>query len=142
MLNPALSVGSRDKRAETIPRGTYLRVLLALSLLSALLPLLLWLLGRLDHPIGALISAYFFFPLLLLLVACLVGAAFPLAGQVDFVDSATTTSRAFLADYMGAFFGALLVSTLLIPLAGVITACLITAGLNLLATGVVWVRRG
>jgi spermidine synthase len=124
------------------PHGAYLRIILGLTALAALMPAILWLLEKMEFPFSRPLSVYVLFPLVLVLVAGLVGAAFPLAAQVDFEDSAKTTSRTFLADYVGSFFGALLVSTLLIPLLGVVATCLISAGLNLLAAGVVWSRRG
>jgi spermidine synthase len=46
---------------------------------------------------------------------------------------AGTASRLYLADYMGAALGALLVSTLLIPLVGVVNVCLLTASLAVLS---------
>jgi len=53
-----------------------------------------------------------------------------------FSGSATVTStaaRLYTADYLGAALGALLVSTLLIPVMGVVAVCLLAAGLNVLS---------
>jgi predicted membrane-bound spermidine synthase len=55
--------------------------------------------------------------------------AFPVAAKLDVQGVAATASRLYTADYIGACLGALLVSTLLIPLLGVATVCLLTAGL-------------
>ncbi len=80
-------------------------------------------------------------PLLTLLLAVLVGMEFPLAARVDFQDPAATSARLYAADYLGAALGALLVSTLLIPVLGVFMVCFLTAGLNLLAAGIMLVIR-
>ena len=80
-------------------------------------------------------------PLLTLVLAVLVGMEFPLAARVDFQGPAATSARLYTADYIGAALGALLVSTLLIPVLGVFVVCLLTAGLNLLAAGIMLVRR-
>jgi predicted membrane-bound spermidine synthase len=73
-------------------------------------------------------------------LAVLVGMEFPLAARIDFQSSAVTSARLYTADYVGAALGALLVSTLLIPLLGVFLVCFATAGLNLIAAGVILVR--
>jgi spermidine synthase len=80
-------------------------------------------------------------PLLGLLLAVLVGMEFPLAAKVDYQSAAATSARLYTADYIGAALGALLVSTLLIPVLGVSVVCFLTAGLNLLAGGIMLVRR-
>lgn len=54
-------------------------------------------------------------------------------------DSAATASRLYTADFVGACLGALLPSTLLIPLIGVPAVCLLIAALNAVA-GVVVLR--
>jgi spermidine synthase len=76
-----------------------------------------------------------------LLVAVLTGLVFPLAAKLDFQEMATTASRLYTADYVGAALGALLVSTLLIPLIGVTAVCLAAAALNLLGGAAVWLAR-
>jgi spermidine synthase len=104
----------------------------AIAAFATCLPLALLGLGRLEGPI-----LQFAIPLLTLLLAVLVGMEFPLAAKVDFENAAATSARLYTADYIGAALGALLVSTLLIPVLGVFVVCFITAGLNLLAAGVV-----
>ena len=81
-------------------------------------------------------------PLLTLVLAMLVGMQFPLAARVDYRDAATTSARLYTADYVGAALGALLVSTWLMPVLGVVGVCLLAAGLNLLAAMVMLVRNG
>lgn len=77
-----------------------------------------------------------------LAVAVLVGMEFPVAGRTEFTGAAPTAARLFTADLVGACLGALLVSTLVIPLWGVTAACWVAAGLNAVAAAAVWRRRG
>ena len=135
----------------------------AMAGFAGLLPLaLLGLKGveRLGWPEAGQIAI----PLLTLTLAVLVGMQFPLAARIDLgrgwrrlseesstewkdlsrqpppsPSPAATSGRLYTADYIGAAFGALLVSTLLIPLLGVFVVCLATAGLNLVAAGVMFV---
>jgi spermidine synthase len=98
---------------------------------------------------AAAVASQVVVPLLAMILAVLVGMEFPLAGKAVLAakdggadqgpDSRAVTStaaRLYTADYVGAALGALLVSTLLIPLFGVIAVCLLAAGLNL-TSGVV-----
>jgi predicted membrane-bound spermidine synthase len=55
---------------------------------------------------------------------------FPLAGKAGFAGLEQTASRLYTADLVGAAAGALLVSTLLIPLIGVVGVCLIAAAMK------------
>jgi spermidine synthase len=103
-------------------------LLAAMAVYAAGLPLALVGLGRLAPEMTPAASQVAV-PLLALLLAVLVGMAFPLAAKLDFQGVAATASRLYTADYIGACLGALLVSTLLIPLLGVATVCLLTAGL-------------
>ena len=106
----------------------------ALAALAACLPLALLALERLEGPMAPAAQT-FAIPLLSLLLAILVGMEFPLAARVEFRDPAATSARLYTADYVGGALGALLVSTLLIPVLGVLAVCFLTAGLNLLAVG-------
>ena len=67
------------------------------------------------------------------MLAVLVGMQFPLANRLEFDGTAAGASRLYTADFVGAFLGALLACTLLIPLIGVVGVCLLTAGLNVAA---------
>jgi predicted membrane-bound spermidine synthase len=67
---------------------------------------------------------------------------FPLAGKADFRTVTSTAARLYTADYLGAALGALIVSTLLIPVMGVVAVCLLAAGLNLVSGAVIfWTSR-
>ena len=54
---------------------------------------------------------------------------------------APTAGRLYLADLVGACLGAMLVSTLLIPLISVTGACAVAAALNVASGGVLGLRR-
>ena len=119
-------------------RASLAWLLAALALYAACLPLALVGLGRLGAEMTPAASQVAV-PLLTLLLAVLVGMAFPLAAKLDFQGVAATASRLYTADYVGACLGALLVSTLLIPLLGVATVCLLTAGLAIWSAGLLTV---
>jgi spermidine synthase len=104
---------------------------------AAGLPAVLVGLSRLQ-PGAAVAATPIVIPLLALLLAVLVGLTFPLAGKADFRTVTSTTARLYTADYLGAALGALLVSTLLIPVLGVATVCYLTAGLCLASSGVLF----
>jgi len=74
-------------------------------------------------------------------LAALVGALFPLAGATVAGETAVTASRLYTADFVGAALGALLVSTLLVPLLGATMVCFFTAALNLAAAAIAWKPR-
>lgn len=109
----------------------------AVAVYAALLPAALWGLAHLDESAVAAGIGQAAMALLTLLVAVLVGMEFPLAARIQLQSPASTASQLYTADYMGAALGALLVSTLLIPLLGVVTVCLLAAGLNFAAGGVI-----
>jgi spermidine synthase len=102
----------------------------ALAGYAVLLPLLLPLLNRMGGTTASLLAIKAIFTLLTLILAVLVGAQFPLANRLQFDGTATGVSQLYTADFVGASLGALLASTLLIPLIGVMGVCLLTAGLN------------
>jgi spermidine synthase len=136
MLGLALGGHAANRRLDRWGRGALAYVTYALAGLAALLPACLWGLDRLTRFGGALadtLSATVAFPGLALAVAVLVGMAFPLAGKADHRTAAATVaataSRIYTADYVGACAGAMLVSTILVPLIGVPTTCLAVAAL-------------
>jgi spermidine synthase len=112
----------------------------ALAGYAILLPLLLPMLNRMGGTPGSLLAIKTVIALLTLILAVLVGAQFPLANRLQFDGTATGASRLYTADFVGASLGALLASTLLIPLIGVMGVCLLTAALNVV--GGVVVRGG
>jgi spermidine synthase len=131
-------------RSESVPcqrQAKHLSYLaFAITGYAILLPLLLPLLNRMGGTTASLLAIKAIFTSLTLILAVLVGAQFPLANQLQFDGTATGASRLYTADFVGASLGALLASTLLIPLIGVMGVCLLTAALNVV--GGVVVRGG
>jgi len=109
-----------------------------MAALAVALPLVLIALGRVENVVVQTVATRVLIPLLALMLAILVGLEFPLAGKVDFRTVSDTAARIYTADYLGAALGALLVSTLLIPVIGVVQVCLLAAGLNLASGAVVY----
>jgi spermidine synthase len=109
---------------------------LAIAACAAGLPLVLIALGKLGGTLAPLASQVVM-PLATLVLAVVVGMEFPLAGKEDFQAVTATAARLYTADYVGAALGALLVSTLLIPVLGVITVCLLAAALNVVSGGII-----
>jgi spermidine synthase len=132
-------------RSKNVPYQRQARCLSYLAFAVAgyaiLLPLLLPLLNRMGGTTASLLSIKTIFTLLTLILAVLVGAQFPLANQLQFDGTAAGAARLYTADFVGASLGALLASTLLIPLVGVMGVCLLTAALNALAGGVLFWRK-
>ncbi len=115
-------------------RNHLIALALAITIYSLCVPYILMALGRSESTTAAW-SAWAAIPVMTLLLAILVGLEFPLAGKVGFQEVTVTAARLYTADYIGAALGALLVSTLLIPVLGVTAVCLMAAGLNLFAAG-------
>jgi len=110
---------------------------LVLAAYAAAVPAALAALGRIAEPALSAVAAQAAVPAMTFALATLVGMEFPLAGKTDFAGVAPTASRLYVADLVGAAIGALLVSTLLIPLIGVTGVCLAVGALKLLGAGVV-----
>ncbi|MBI5686226.1 MAG: fused MFS/spermidine synthase [Verrucomicrobia bacterium] len=144
-------------------RNDLARLAFAVAAFAALLPLCLMALARVGGS-GGFLLVQTVIALLTFLLAALVGMQFPLAGRVSATvaavydrrnpslseqpavidrryssetDSTATASRLYTADFIGACLGALLPSTLLIPLIGVPAVCLLIAALNAVAGVVV-----
>ena len=133
------------KSAPTNSKDCDRRSLIVLAMVLAgyaiLLPVLLPLLNQIGGTAVPLLAIKAVIALLTLILAVLVGAQFPLANRLQFDGTATGASRLYTADFVGASLGALLASTLLIPLLGVMGVCLLTAALNMLAGGVLFWRK-
>ena len=123
-------------------RGSLVALLAAAAGFAAVLPFVLQglvALAALRADAGRTLSAFVVFPALVLALGALVGAAFPVAARLDFRGASTTAARLYTADFLGAAAGALLVSTLALPLLGVFGVCLATALLCVAAAGLVFV---
>jgi len=113
----------------------------AVAAFAVLLPLVLAGLGGAGSGSFALASVQATVAGLAGLLGLLIGMQFPIACRTRFETGATTASKLYTADLVGAAFGALLSSTLLIPLLGVTETCLLTAGLNILGGTLVLLRK-
>ena len=102
----------------------------AVAALAALMPLLLRALGL------ATVLAHAGFVFLAFALAGLVGLQFTLAGRAE-SHTGSAASDLYTADFLGACLGALLASTLLVPLLGVTAVCELIGGMNLLGGVVV-----
>ncbi len=122
------------------PGRTLVALACGVALLAAALPWLLRAPAVLEAATGGEAAGQGFILLLTFGLAWLVGAQFPLAGSADAAAVTAVAAGLFGADLVGAALGALLVSTLLLPLFGVTIVCLLTAGLNAAAAGLAWRR--
>ena len=120
------------------PRALLCALSAAIAVVAALLPAVLSHLGRLDSVVGTSLAGQSVVLLLTFSLAALVGALFPAAGAATPGEAAITASRLYTADFVGAALGALLVSTLLVPLLGATVVCLFTAALNFAAAAIAW----
>ncbi len=132
MAGLAAGAAWMNRRAvPAFPLRSLARLGLAVALAAAVLP---WLLGIL--PGGSVDGTGGLGGQVLLLaiafgLAAVIGAQFPLAGHaVRGSAPEAVASRLFVADFVGAALGALMVSTWLLPRAGLTTVCILTAGLN------------
>ncbi len=133
MAGLAAGVVLANRRPAQRPRRALALVTAAVAGFAVALPAGVWALTRPVGPAAAALSAYGAFPLLTGVLGALVGAAFPLAVAASATSGAATTAtagRIYAADYVGGCVGAVLVSTLLIPLLGVPAACGIIAAVN------------
>jgi spermidine synthase len=139
LMNRLTSSGSPRQTALTNFRwqmadgrfGSLSLLALLIAAYALVLPLCLPLLNHLGGSIPSLILVKSIVVLLTLILAVLVGMQFPLANRLEFDGTIAGASRLYTADFIGAFLGALLACTLLIPLIGVGGVCLVTAALNL-----------
>ena len=112
-------------------RGRLSALAFAIAGYAIVLPWVLPPLNRLGGTAASLVLVKVIIALLTLVLAVLVGMQFPLANRLEYDGTVAGASRLYTADFVGAFLGALLACTLLIPLIGVVGVCLTTAGLNL-----------
>jgi spermidine synthase len=126
----AMGANSASLRSE---RTTLVVLSAAIAAYSAGLPLILHALDGLDAAWGSVLIVKGVVALLTFALAALAGGQFPLANRLERDTSAAGVSRLYTADFVGACLGALLASTLLIPLIGVSGLCLVCAALNLMA---------
>lgn len=135
------TLARQEPRPPGARRGPLAALGIAMALVAACLPPFLISLGSWTTGAASNSACQLGIYAATLGIAVLTGLVFPLAAQLDFHEASSTASRLYTADYLGAALGALLVSTLLIPLLGVVGVCLMAAGLNLVGSGAVWLTR-
>jgi spermidine synthase len=109
---------------------------------SLILPLILIFLSSFENMFLISLSSIFIFPLLMIIIASLVGMEFPLASKLHLrkKNIEHTAGVLYGSDLFGACVGALITSTLLIPIIGIINVCILTGILNLISGIIVWKR--
>lgn len=112
----------------------------AVAALAALTPLVLRASGAADTLLGSTLAGQGLILAATFALAALVGAQFPIAAALP-GQGRSAAARIFSADLAGGAVGALLVSSLLIPLLGIPAVCLLTAGLNGAAAALAWAKR-
>ncbi|MBW2974096.1 fused MFS/spermidine synthase [Candidatus Woesearchaeota archaeon] len=140
-----LAIGSyyMNKKLEGMSRKELVKLEFSIAFYSALLPIILILLGRLKNSLLVSASSQLLIPLFTLIIAVLVGMEFPLASKLFFKGKiGETAGKLYNADLIGACIGALLVSSLLIPILGILKVCFLTASLNLLSGSILMCSRG
>jgi spermidine synthase len=123
-------------RAELRPAPVLCVLALMLAVLALALPRLLLACSQATTGLGR-VPAQWLIALFGFGIALLAGAQFPLANRVERETSLAAT-RLYTADFIGASIGALLTSTLLVPLVGVAGVCWIVAAMNLLAAPMIF----
>ena len=128
----ALGAMARRRIIRTVSFRTYALAQFGIALYSLLLALLFLIAGDGVPPTVALIV----FPLLTFVIAVLVGLEFSIAASLRQGETSAVASELYAVDLIGSAAGALLVTTVLIPLVGLIGVCLIVALLTALTSSV------
>ena len=81
------------------------------------------------------------FGILTLIISILVGIEFSLASKIQMGNTASVTAKIYSADLLGSAIGALIVTTYLIPLLGIIKVSIIIGIFNLLIGMVIFMKR-
>lgn len=116
----------------------YTKILFIIGLYSLLLPIvLLTIKSNTLNPIFTHIT----FGILTLIISILVGIEFSLASKIQKGNTALVTAKTYSADLLGSAVGALIVTTYLIPLLGIIKVSIIIGIFNLLIGLVIFMKR-
>jgi spermidine synthase len=112
-------------------RREFVLMEVAIAVLSMLISAAIIWLNTLESVRAVFLGSKIIFPLLASVLAILVGMEFPLASKLSFEEVASTSARLYNADLIGASVGALVVSTLLIPILGIVKVCLLVGAMNI-----------
>jgi len=136
LIGAAASAAERVRGSPAVARETskpLASLSLALAVYSLALPFLLRAMCLLSASPAALLTVKIAICLLSGLLGTAIGAQFPLANRGQQGSPAHVVSQLFTADFLGAFVGAILAATVLLPVIGVFGVCLVTGALNALA---------
>ncbi|MAG08745.1 hypothetical protein CMO89_04675 [Candidatus Woesearchaeota archaeon] len=138
MLGLAIGSYYMNKRLEHFGKKRFVKIEISIFFISLLVPVTLFLLSKIKDNLLVMLSSQTILPLLTILIAVLVGMEFPLASKLFFKGRVEETAgKLYNADLIGACFGALLTSALLIPLLGIFKVCLLVGLLNLISGTIV-----
>ncbi len=130
-----LATGSyyMNRRLEDMGKKELVNIEYSISFYSIMLPFVFIFLSKAGNVVLVYFLSRLIMPLFTFLIAALVGMEFPLASKLSFKGKiGETAGRLYNADLIGAAIGALLVSSLLIPLIGIFKVCFLVGILNLI----------
>ncbi len=127
-----LSLGALTRR-KLFPRPAvnhYILLQFALGIFTVILPFIILFANKLSVFTELV---HIIFLLLTMIVSYIVGLVFSMATLLQKEGISSISAKVYSIDLVGSALGALIISVLLIPLTGIIYACLIMAVLNFLA---------
>ncbi len=130
MAGLSLGALSRNKIYPQPKPNHYIILQFSMAVYSVILPFIVIFADSLST-ISNLVHIIFF--LLTIIVSFIVGLMFSVATHLQKDDISTITAKVYSVDLIGSALGALIVSVILIPLAGIIYTCIILGSLNLLS---------
>lgn len=127
-----LAAGSKyfEKIIKYSDMRSFNKIQFYIAVYSILLPIVLLLLNLFKSNIALVHSVFY---VLTFLIAFLTGVAFALATKIEKGKTSSVVSRLYSVDLIGSAFGAMLVTTFLIPMVGIIMAAVIMGTLNFFA---------
>lgn len=127
-----LALGSLwDNKRWNCSSGKYYAALqFLLALFSLLLPLFIFLTGRITGP--DFLSRFLFF-ILVFVLAFVVGHEFNMASRLQSLSYSETSGSNYSTDLAGSAFGSFLAPIVLLPVLGLVYTCVLAAGLNIIS---------
>ncbi len=95
----------------------------------------------LKHNAFNTVLLHLIFSTLAFLIAIIVGIQFSLSTKLHKSNPNKIASEIYSGDMLGSAIGALIISTVLIPLIGIINVCFIIGAINFITAGIVYVFR-
>ena len=138
MIGLAIGAFYTHKFLQKATIKNYSKILFTIGIYSLLLPIIL-LMMKSNTLIPVFTHATF--GILTLIISILVGIEFSLASKIQMGNTASVTAKIYSADLLGSAIGALIVTTYLIPLLGIIKVSIIIGIFNLLIGMVIFMKR-